>query len=192
MFGAAAELRTGDIAVISGALPPITTLDRQPKHAWCAVGGVTPVDLSATFAGFPQAPQLRSPVTGDGPNGDWQVRHAEDESILDQNIEGANELIYISRGTFFDEPGPLLEEPSRFIPTGEEPRVTARASTRRSPCTAFAARPAAAGACATAVRARRLSRRSSRNPPTRARRSCGSSRPEPPSRRRKPCAAATS
>lgn len=121
MFGAAAELRTGDIAVISGTLPPITTLDRQPKHAWCAIGGVTPVDLSATFAGFPQAPQLRSPVTGDGPNGDWQVRHAEDESILDQNIEGANELIYIARGTFSDDPGPLLDDPGRFIPGAEEP-----------------------------------------------------------------------
>lgn len=121
MFGAAAELRTGDIAVISGALPPITTLDREPKHAWCAVCGVTPVDLAATFARFPQAPQLRSPVTGEGPNGDWQVRYAEDESILDQNIEGANELLYIARSPAFDDVRQLLDEPGRFIPVAEEP-----------------------------------------------------------------------
>jgi hypothetical protein len=121
MFGAAAELRTGDIAVISGALPPITTLDREPKHAWCAVGGVTPVDLAATFARFPQAPQLRSPVTGEGPNGDWQVRYAEDESILDQNIEGANELLYIARSPAFNDAVQLLDEPGRFIPAAEEP-----------------------------------------------------------------------
>lgn len=121
MFGAAAELRTGDIAVISGALPPITTLDREPKHAWCAVGGVTPVDLAMTLARFPQAPQLRSPVTGEGPNGDWQVRYSEDESILDQNIEGANELLYIARGTARDDAPRLLEEPGSFIPAAEEP-----------------------------------------------------------------------
>ena len=121
MFGAAAEVRTGDIAVISGALPPITTLDREPKHAWCTVGGVTPVDLAMTLARFPQAPQLRSPVTGEGPNGDWQVRHSEDESILDQNIEGANELIFIPRGPSLDDVTRLLDEPGAFIPAAEEP-----------------------------------------------------------------------
>ena len=49
------------------------------------------------------------------------MRHAEDEAILDQNIEGANELIYIARGTFFDEAGSLLNEPGRFVPAAEEP-----------------------------------------------------------------------
>ncbi|MCX6434287.1 MAG: hypothetical protein NTX29_16460, partial [Actinobacteria bacterium] len=52
-----------------------------------SVGGIRPVDLSMTFARFGQVPQLRSAITGDGPNGDWQVRYAEDESILDASIE---------------------------------------------------------------------------------------------------------
>jgi hypothetical protein len=116
MFGAAADLRTGDFAVISRLLPPLTTLEREPKHAWCAVGGVNPVDLSLTFARFDNVPQLHAPITGDGPNGEWQVRYAEDESILDGNLESGNEILYIERNVCAETEVTLLENPALFIP----------------------------------------------------------------------------
>ncbi len=49
------------------------------------------------------------------------MRYSEDESILDQNIEGANELIYIPRGPSLDDATRLLDEPGGFIPASEEP-----------------------------------------------------------------------
>lgn len=116
MFGAAADLRVGDFAVISSLMPPLTTLEREPKHAWCSVGGVLPVDLSATFAQFGQAPQLHAAVIGDGPNGEWQVRYAEDESILDGNLESGNELLYIERSVCAETEAALLENPQLFLP----------------------------------------------------------------------------
>lgn len=116
MFGAAAELRRGDFAVISSLVPPLTTLEREPKHAWCTVGGVTPVDLSATFSHFGGVPQLHAAVTGEGPNGDWQVRYAEDEAILDGSLESGNELLYIERSVCTESEAELLENPFLFLP----------------------------------------------------------------------------
>lgn len=116
MFGSPASLCTGDFAVLSRLMPPLTTLDREPKHAWCTVGELAPVDLSMTFAYFGQVPQLRTPITGEGPNGDWQVRYAEDESILDENFESGHEILFIERQVVADPAETLLEEPGRFLP----------------------------------------------------------------------------
>lgn len=116
MFGAAADLRIGDFAVISSLVPPLTTLEREPKHAWCSVGGVVPVDLSVTFTQFGQAPQLHAAVIGDGPNGEWQVRYAQDESILDGSLETGNELLYIERSICTETEAALLENPHLILP----------------------------------------------------------------------------
>ena len=116
MFGAPADLRSGDFAVLSRFMPPLTTLDREPKHAWCSVGGVVPVDLSMNFASFGDVPQLRSAVTGEGANGDWHVRYAEDESILDEGLENGNEILFIERQVHTDSEEALLENPLLFLP----------------------------------------------------------------------------
>ncbi|MDO8543599.1 MAG: hypothetical protein Q7S40_24420 [Opitutaceae bacterium] len=116
MFGAAADLRTGDFAILSRLMPPLATLEREPKHAWCSVGELTPVDLSITFAFFQNVPQLRTAITGEGPNGDWQVRYAEDDSILDEGFESDNEIVFIERQIDAQSPAALLEDPQRFLP----------------------------------------------------------------------------
>jgi hypothetical protein len=116
MFGSPAELCTGDFAVLSRFMPPITTLERETKHAWCVVGDLAPVDLSMTFAHFGRVPQLHSAITGEGPNGDWQVRYAQDESILDEGVENGNELLFIERQVCAETPEALLEDPSLFLP----------------------------------------------------------------------------
>jgi hypothetical protein len=120
MFGAAADLRTGDVAVLSRMMPPLTTLEREEKHAWCAVGGLTPVDLSITFAHFDSVPQLRTAITGEGLNGDWQVRYAEDEGILDEDFEAGNEILFIERQLSTHAPDALLAEPQCFLPPPPE------------------------------------------------------------------------
>ncbi len=116
MFGTPADLRSGDFAVLSRFVPPLTTLEREAKHAWCSVNGINPVDLSMTFAFFENVPQLRSAITGEGPNGDWHVRYAEDESILDGNFESENEILYIERQLHAGSPSALLDNPYLFLP----------------------------------------------------------------------------
>ena len=79
MFGATADIRSGDFAVLSPYLPPITSIDRKLTHTWCSVNGVAPVDLALTMAYFGQAPQLRAALLrlaasgGVAFGGDWQV-----------------------------------------------------------------------------------------------------------------------
>jgi hypothetical protein len=115
LFGASADIRSGDYAVLSRFLPPITSLERETKHAWCSVGGVTPVDLSLTFALFGRAPQLHAAITGEGRNGDWEVRYAEDESVLDESFESGNEIVYIEKTVHADSEDALLMDPYLFL-----------------------------------------------------------------------------
>lgn len=115
MFGAEAELCRGDYAVLSRFLPPLTTLEREAKHAWCTVNGVAPVDLSMTFELFGQAPQLRSPIVGDGPNGDWKIQYAEDDSAMDEDFSNDNELLYVEREIVEADARELLAHPEKFL-----------------------------------------------------------------------------
>lgn len=116
MFGSPATLCTGDFALLSQFVPPLSTLDRETKHAWCTVGDIAPVDLSLTFAYFDRVPPLHSPITGEGLNGEWTVRYAEDDSILDGNVESGNEILFIERSVVADSAETLLHDPSRFLP----------------------------------------------------------------------------
>lgn len=116
MFGAEAELCRGDYAVLSRFLPPLTTLERDAKHAWCTVNGAAPVDLSVTFELFGQAPQLRSPIVGDGPNGDWVIQYAEDDSAMDEDFSNANEILYVEREIIAHTALELLDQPGLFLP----------------------------------------------------------------------------
>lgn len=128
MFGAGADLRSGDFAVLSRFVPPLTTLEREAKHAWCSINGLVPVDLSMTFAFFDQVPQLRSPVTGEGPNGDWHVRYAADDRILDESFDTGNEILFIERQVHEHADADLLENPHLFLParTGDPEDWAAR------------------------------------------------------------------
>ena len=116
MFGSRTSLCLGDYALLSRRMPALNTLERETKHAWCTIGELAPVDLSMTFAYFDNVPQLRTAITGEGPNGDWQVRYAEDESILDENIESENEILFIERQVIADPAETLLEKPELFLP----------------------------------------------------------------------------
>ncbi len=115
MFGAEAELCRGDYAVLSRFLPPLTTLERDTKHAWVNVNGVAPVDLSLTFELFGQAPQLRSAIVGEGRNGDWDVQYTDDEAAMDENFSNANEILYIEREVVAQTAEELLEQPGAFL-----------------------------------------------------------------------------
>lgn len=116
MFGSRASLCSGDFALLSRLMPPLTSLEKEAKHAWCTIGELAPVDLSMTLVHFGQVPQLRTAITGEGPNGDWQVHYAEDESILDGNLESGNEILFIERQVVAETAEALLEDPSRFLP----------------------------------------------------------------------------
>ena len=120
MFGATADIRSGDFAVISRQLPPLTTLERDADHSWCSVNGLAPVDLSMTFKNFGEAPQLRTAITGEGRNGEWEVHYAEDDSLLDENIQAGHELLFIEKKIHADSAEALLGNPYLFLPL---PRV---------------------------------------------------------------------
>ena len=116
LFGAEAGLCQGDFAIISQFLPPITSMEREPKHGWCVVNGVAPVDLSLTFQHFNQAPQLRNPLVGEGRNGDWQVHYAEDETALDEGIQDQNEILFIEKETATAAATELIDNPYLYLP----------------------------------------------------------------------------
>jgi hypothetical protein len=111
MFGAHAELCTGDFAVISRFVPPLTSMEKNDDHAWCSVNGVAPVDLSMTFQHYGTAPQLRNAIVGEGRNGDWDVQYAEDESVLDEDIQNRNEILFIEKRILEETAAALLENP---------------------------------------------------------------------------------
>ena len=97
LFGAEADIVCGDLAVMSRFMPPLTTLGSGDDHAWCRVNGVAPIDLSLTFLHYGNVPQLHAPIVGEGPNGDWHVEYAEDESALDESVQQRNDLLYIEK-----------------------------------------------------------------------------------------------
>ena len=116
MFGAAAELCSGDFAIISRAMPPITSVGRDSGHGWCSINEVTPIDLGMTFRYFGEVPQLRAPIIGEGPNGDWRITYAEDESVLDESIESRNEIVFIEKQVHAHAASELIENPFLFLP----------------------------------------------------------------------------
>lgn len=120
LAGAAAELRTGDFAVLSQAMPPLTSIDSGAEHAWCSVEDVVPVDLSLTFVFLGRVPQLKAPIAGAGPNGEWEVRYAKDDSLLDENVQKGNEILYIERKFHLHTEAALLENPYVFL---DPPRI---------------------------------------------------------------------
>lgn len=124
MFGAEAELCTGDFAVLSRFVPALSTLGKDEQHAWCSVNGVAPIDLSMTFRHLGQVPQLRSAIVGEGRNGDWNVSYAEDESVLDESIQDGNEIIFIEKKVHADTAGALVADPYLIIPPAKPDDAT--------------------------------------------------------------------
>lgn len=116
MFGATTDIRSGDYAVLSPYLPPLTSVDRPFDHTWCSVNGVAPVDLALTLSCFGQAPQLRTAIAGDGQNGDWKVHYGEDESMLDEGFGHTNEILFIEREIHEVTEAALLANPFLLLP----------------------------------------------------------------------------
>jgi len=116
MFQATADIRTGDFAVLSPYLPPLTSVERTFDHTWCSVNGVAPVDLALNFFAFEQAPQLRSAIIGEGRNGEWEVQYSDDEDILDESFGHTNEIIFIEREIHSYSAQDLLQNPHLLLP----------------------------------------------------------------------------
>jgi hypothetical protein len=114
LFGAEADLCSGDFAVLSQYMPPLTSMGRNEEHGWCIVTGVAPVDLSMTFRLLGNVPQLRSPIVGEGRNGDWNVKYAEDESVLDEGVQTGNEILFIEK-TIHEDGDALLANPHLYL-----------------------------------------------------------------------------
>lgn len=115
MFGAPADIRSGDFAVLSRFMPPLSSLDGGHGHAWCSVNGVTPVDLSLSFQFYGRVPQLRSAIVGPGRNGDWEIHYARDEAMLEEPIQNRNEILFIEKTIHAESPAELLGNPGAFL-----------------------------------------------------------------------------
>ena len=111
MFGAPAEIIMGDYAIISRYVPPLTSMGTNVDHAWCSVNEVVPVDLGLTFHHYGAAPQLRTPIAGDGPNGDWHIEYSFDESPLDESVQDRNEILFIEKTILPHGAEALLADP---------------------------------------------------------------------------------
>jgi hypothetical protein len=116
MFGTSAEICTGDFAVLSRFMPPLTSMGRDDDHAWCNINGVAPVDLSMTFQTYGNTPQLRGAIVGEGRNGDWDIEYAYDESPLDENVQNRNEILFIEKKVHAHSEPELLKNPYMLLP----------------------------------------------------------------------------
>ncbi len=128
LFGAKVDLCTGDFAILSRFLPPLTTMERDLDHAWCSVNGTAPIDLGMTFGWFNQAPQLRTPVIGEGRNGDWEIQYAEDESPMDESFSNRNEIIFVEDEVVAHDAAALLADPLLFLKAPAADDATAPAT----------------------------------------------------------------
>lgn len=115
MLGAEADIRTGDFAVLSPLVQSLTSIGDDSDHSWCSVSGVVPVDMSVTFSHFGGGPQLASAIVGEGMNGDWNIKYAEHESILEHHKHDRNELFLIERKVEPHSEDALLSNPYCFI-----------------------------------------------------------------------------
>jgi hypothetical protein len=115
MFGATADIRTGDYALLSPYLPPLTSVEMKIDHTWCCINDVAPVDLGLNLNFFGQAPPLRTAIVGEGKNGDWEVQYADDEAVLDESFGHTNEIIYIERKIHADSAAELLSDPDLLL-----------------------------------------------------------------------------
>jgi hypothetical protein len=120
MFGATADIRSGDFAVLSPYLPPLTSVEKNFDHTWCSVNGVAPVDLALGVTYFAQAPQLRGAIIGEGRNGDWEVQYSDDDAVLDESFGHTNEVIFIERKIHADSESALLTDPYLLVPKPAE------------------------------------------------------------------------
>ena len=116
MFGATADIRTGDFALLSPYLPPVTSIEKTFDHTWCCINDVAPVDLALNVSYFGEAPQLRTAIVGEGRNGDWDVQYTDDEAVLDESFGHTNEIIYIERKIHSDSEAALLSDPYLLLP----------------------------------------------------------------------------
>lgn len=92
MLGVPSTIIVGDFVVHAGnGLPNICSLDCSSDHAWCQIGDVCPLDLSATFRLFGGGhilvgPQLNGAVLGCGKNGDFTITYTKDEKAFRQQV----------------------------------------------------------------------------------------------------------
>lgn len=124
MFGATADICSGDFAVLSRFVPPLTSMGRDERHAWCSINGTAPVDLSITFKYYGDAPQLRSAIVGEGRNGDWEIQYAYDESPLDESVQNRNEILFIETDVHEETASALLKDPYSFLASPRAEDVT--------------------------------------------------------------------
>jgi len=115
MFGANADIRTGDFAFTSPYVRSVTSLGSDMGHAWCAVSGIVPVDLSLTFRHFGVRPQLSGPIIGTGKNGDWHVTYGCESSHIGSYREESNDIMLIERQIESHTAEELLQNPYRFL-----------------------------------------------------------------------------
>jgi hypothetical protein len=115
LFGADADIRTGDFTILSPHVPTTSSIGSGADHSWCSVSGVAPIDLSMTFAQFGGGPQLRSAIIGEGKNGDWVIKYAEHESAIYHHQQSSTEVFLVERKVEPYKAEDLLQNPYCFI-----------------------------------------------------------------------------
>jgi len=118
MLGLSAEIKRGDLfgrstgkAEECGTI--ISSFRDYSDHAWCKIGDVVPVDLSANFEYFPDFPWVDI-VFGEGQVGKYTVCYALDDKTHDtqkgDTCAGAC-LLYVERQTLDPSVEELLGNP---------------------------------------------------------------------------------
>ena len=92
-------------------------MEREPKHGWCVVNGVAPVDLSLTFQHFNQAPQLRARSWAKAAMVTGKCTTPRTKRRSTKGFQDQNEILFIAKETTTAAATELIDNPYLYLPS---------------------------------------------------------------------------
>lgn len=118
MLGLRATIKRGDFTAILDERTGVTSYDDWSDHAWCQIGDLCPVDLSANFDFYGTGLPSLDFVYGVGQRGAYLISYTHDTELYREHMEDRDHLprlSYLERETVEIPLGDLLLDPYIFL-----------------------------------------------------------------------------
>jgi len=118
LLGFPAAIKRGDFSAILDEDTGVTSYGDESDHAWCEVGGIVPVDLSANFEYYGTRLPNLDLVYGPGRRGVYEVSYTGDVGEFEKHMRGEAplpKLLYSERETVQIPIGEMLDDPHCFL-----------------------------------------------------------------------------
>jgi hypothetical protein len=118
MLGLPAVIKRGDFTAILDERTGVTSYDDQSDHAWCQIGDVCPVDLSANFDYYGTGLPSLDLAYGTGRRGLYLISYTHDVELYEEQMDDRSHLprlSYLERETAVLPLDDLLSDPHIFL-----------------------------------------------------------------------------